>query len=59
MHDVFEQRNIQKTLRNAQKLTFSSDQFQLKSVKTSNGGLRALKYLSPKIWSIVAFEIKN
>ena len=33
--------------------------FQLGSVKTANCGLRALKYLGPKIWNIVPFEIKN
>ena len=33
--------------------------FQLGSVKTVNCGLRALKYLGPRIWNIVPFKIKN
>ena len=46
-HEIFEQRNIQQR-------TFTYG--QLKSVNCS---LRALRYLSPKIWNIVPFEIKN
>ena len=52
MHEIFEQRNIQYNLR-------SQTDFQLGSVKTVNCGLRALRYLGPKIWNIVPFEIKN
>ena len=52
MHEIFEQRNIQCNLR-------SQTDFQLASVKTVDCGLRALRYLSPKIWNIVPFEIKN
>ena len=52
MHDVFEQRSIQYSLR-------SKAGFKLRSVKSANWGLRALKYLAPKIWSIVPFEIKD
>ena len=52
MHEIFEQRNIQYNLR-------SHTDFQLVSVKTVNCDLRALRYLSPKIWNIVPFEIKN
>ena len=52
MHEIFEQRNIQYNLR-------SQTDFQLGSVKTINCGLRALKYLGPKIWNIFPFEIKN
>ena len=47
MHEIFEQRNIQYNLRSQG------------SVKTVNCGLRALRYLGPKIWNIVPFEIKN
>ena len=49
MHEIFEQRNIQYNLR-------SQTDFQLGSVKTVNCGLRALKYLGPKIWNIVPFK---
>ena len=49
MHKIFEQRNIQYNL-------CSQIGFQLGLVKT---GLRALRYLGPKIWNIVPFEIKN
>ena len=52
MHDIFEQRNIQYNLR-------SQTDFQLGSVKKVNCGLRALKYLCPKIWNIVPFDTKN
>ena len=52
MHEIFEQRNIQYNLR-------SQTDFQLGSVKTVKCGLRALRYLGPKIWNIVPFEIKN
>ena len=45
MHEIFEQRNIQYNLR-------SQTDFQLGSVKTVNCGLRALRYLSPKIWNM-------
>ena len=51
-HEVFEQRNIQYKLR-------SQPDFQLGSVKTVNCGLIALRYLGPKIWNIVPFEINN
>ena len=51
MHDIFEQGNIQYNLR-------SPTDFQLGSVKTVNFGIRALRYLGPKIWNIVPFEIK-
>ena len=49
MHEIFEQKNIQYNLR-------SQTDLQLGSVKTVNCGLRALRYLGPKI---VPFEIKN
>ena len=52
MHEIFEQRNIQYKLR-------SQTDFQLGSAKTVSCGLRALRYLGPKIWNIVSFEIKN
>ena len=52
MHGILEQRNIQYNLR-------LQTSFQLGSVKTVNCGLRALRYLGPKIWNIVLFEIKN
>ena len=52
MHEIFEQRNIQYNLR-------SQTDFQLGSVKTVKCGLRALRYLGPKIWNIVPFEIKK
>ena len=52
MHEIFEQRNIQYNLR-------SQIDFQLGSLKTVNCRLRALRYLGPKIWNIVPFEIKN
>ena len=45
MHEIFEQRNIQYNLRSQ---TF---RFSVGSVKTVNCGLRALKYLGPKIWN--------
>ena len=51
-HEIFEQMNIQYNLR-------SQTDFQLGPVKTVNWGLRALRYLRPKIWNIVPFEIKN
>ena len=51
MHEIFEQRNVQYNLR-------SQTDFQLGSVKTVNCGLRALRYLGPKICNIVPFEIK-
>ena len=51
-HEIFEQRNIQYNLR-------SQTDFQLGPVKTVNWGLRALRYLGPKIWNIVPFEVKN
>ena len=54
MHEIFEQRNIQ-----FQYNLRSQTDFQLGSVKTVNCGLRALRYLGPKIWNIVPFEIKN
>ena len=52
MHEIFEQRDIQYKLR-------SQIDFQLGSVKTVNCALRALRYLGPKIWNIVPFEIKK
>ena len=52
MHEIFEQRNIQYNL-------LSQTDFQLGSVKAFNCDLRALRYLCPKIWNIVPFEIKN
>ena len=52
MYEIFEQRNIQYNLG-------SQSDFQLGSVKTVNCGLRALRYLGPKLWNIVPFEIKN
>ena len=52
MYEIFEQRNIQYNLR-------SQTDYQLGSVKTVNCGLRALRYLGPKIWNIIPFEIKN
>ena len=52
MHEIFEQRSIQYNLR-------SQTDFQLGSVKRVSCGLRALRYLGPKIWSIVPFEIKH
>ena len=52
MHEIFEQRNIQSNFR-------SQNDFQLGSVKTVNCGLRALRYLGPKIWNMVHFETKN
>ena len=52
MHEIFEQRNIQFNLR-------SQTDFQLGSVKAVSCGLRAVRYLGPKIWNIVPFEIKN
>ena len=42
MHEISEQRNIQYNLR-------SQTDYQLGSVKTVNCGLRALRYLGPKI----------
>ena len=42
MHEIFEQRNIQYNL-------LPQTDFQLGSVKTVNCGLRALRYLGPKI----------
>ena len=42
MHEIFEQRNIQYNL------CLQTD-FQLESAKTANCGLRALRYLGPKI----------
>ena len=52
MHEIFEQRSIQYNLR-------SQTDFQLGSVKSVNCGLRALRYIGPKIWNIVPLEIKN
>ena len=52
MHEIFEQRNIQYNLG-------SQTDLQLGSVKTVNCCLRALRYLSPKIWNIDLFVIKN
>ena len=46
MHEGFEQRNVQYKLR-------SQTGFKLGPVKTVNCGLRALKYLGPKIRNIV------
>ena len=51
MHEIFEQRNIHYNLR-------SQTDFQLGPVKTVNSGLRALRYLGPKIWNILPFQIK-
>ena len=48
MHEKFEQRNIQYNLR-------SRTDFQLGSAKTVNCGLRALRYLGPKIWNTDPF----
>ena len=47
MHEIFEQSNIQHNLR-------SQTDFQLGSGKTV-----ALRFLGPKIWNLVPFEIKN
>ena len=44
VHEMFEQSNIQCNLR-------SQADFQLGSVKTVNCGLKALRYLGPKIWN--------
>ena len=44
MHEIFELRNIQYNLR-------SQTDFQLGPVKTVSCGLRALRYLGPKICS--------
>ena len=52
MYGIFEQKNIQYNLR-------SQTDFKLGSVKTVNGGLRALKHFGPKIWTIVPVEINN
>ena len=52
MYEIFEQRIIQYNL-------CSQTDFQLGSVKTVSCGLMALRYLGPKIWNIVLFEIKN
>ena len=52
MHEIFEQRKIQYNLR-------SQTDLQLESLKTVNCGLKALRYLGPKIWNIVPFVIKN
>ena len=52
LHEIFEQVYIQYNLR-------SQTDFQLGSVKTVYCDLRALRYLGPKIWNIVPFEIKN
>ena len=51
MHEIFEKQNTQYNL-------CSQTDFQLGSVKRVNCGLRALRYLGPKIWNIVPFEIK-
>ena len=51
MHEIFEQRNIQNNF-------CSQTDFQLRLEKTVNCGLRAFRYLGPKIWNIVP-EIKN
>ena len=51
-HKVFDQKNIQSNLR-------SLTNFQLGSVKAVSCGLRALRYLSQKIWNKVPPEIKN
>ena len=50
MHEIFEQRNIQYNLR-------PQTDFQLGSVKTANCGLKAIRYLGPKIWNRILFEI--
>ena len=50
MHEIFEQRSIQYNLR-------SQTDFRLGSVKRVSCGLRALRYLGPKIWNIVPFEM--
>ena len=52
MHEILEQRNINYKL-------CSQTDFQLRSVKTVNCGLRALKYLSPEVGKIVPLEIKH
>ena len=52
MHKISEQRNIQYNLR-------SQTDFQLRSVKRVNCGVRAFRYLGPNIWNIVSLEIKN
>ena len=52
MHEIFEQRNIQYNLR-------SQPYIQLGSVKTITCCLRALKYVDPKIWNTIPFEIKK
>ena len=51
MHKISEQRNIQYNLR-------SQTDFQLRSVKGVNCGVRAFRYLGPNIWNIVSLEIK-
>ena len=52
MQEIFEQRNIPYNVR-------SQTDFQLGSVRTVNCGLKARRYLGPKTWNIVLFEIKN
>ena len=47
MHEISEQRNIQYNLTNLQ------TDVQLRSAKTVNCRLRALRYLGKKIWNIV------
>ena len=52
VHENCEQRNTQLNLH-------SQTNFQLRSIKTVNYGLRGPTYLGPKIYSIVPLEIKN
>ena len=52
IHETFEQRNIQYNLH-------SQTDFQFGSVKTVKCCLRAGRYLGPKIWNIVPFEVRS
>ena len=51
-YEIFKQTDIQYHL-------LSQTAFQLGSVKRINYGLRALRYLAPKIWNVVPLKIKH
>jgi len=52
MNDIFELRNLNYNIR-------SQSDFLSKQVNTVNYGLKSLKYLGPKIWNFVPFDIRE
>ena len=52
MTELFDLRNIEYNLR-------SQTDFSLGAVYTTNYGLRSLRYFTPKIWNMIAADIRN